>query len=155
MGVAIARSLLVEAQLWKEDQCLWNLVLSSQSVLFNLRAMIQKHQVRIQTVRQREYKIPKQDSDCLFNLKRRVKQEASMVVHSLQLVAEEFRKIHKLKIANLRWIIRQCHASVQPLIKGCLNVQRECRLPNLKALQLIKDYTCDNARSVVEFYLDT
>ena len=32
---------------------------------------------------------------------------------------------------------------------------REQKLPNFETAQLVKDYTTENARSVVEFYLDT
>ena len=37
-------------------------------------------------------------------------------------------------------------------IKMCI---QELRLSNLEAVHLIKDYTSDNARGTVEFYLDT
>ena len=64
---------------------------------------------------------------------------------SLQLVAEDFKKIHKLKIQKLKgeysvnvmvafnsWL-----KDVKMWIKGW-------KLTNLEAVQLIKDYTMDN-----------
>ena len=32
---------------------------------------------------------------------------------------------------------------------------KECKLSNDDAVQLIKDYTIENARGVIEFYLNT
>ena len=59
---------------------------------------------------------------------KRMREDASMASHSLQLLAEEFRKICKPKIQR--------------------------KLTNMEAVQLVKDYTSEGARGVVEFHLD-
>ena len=87
---------------------------------------------------------------------RRAKQDASIVMHSLQLVAEELRKIHKLKI----WELNGGYSANAKLVfnswlKDMEMCIREWNLPILEAVQLIKDYTMENARGTVEFYLDT
>ena len=49
---------------------------------------------------------------------KRTMEDASMALHSLQLVAEEFRKICKPKIQKLkRQILSQCHAGIQLMAK--------------------------------------
>ena len=85
----------------------------------------------------------------------RAREEKSTAAHSLQLVAEEFRKIRepvsKLKggyLANTMLVFNSWLKD----IKMCI---QEWRLSNMEVVQLIKDYTSDNARGAVEFYLDT
>ena len=54
-------------------------------------------------------------------------------------------------------------ADIQPMqcwsfnswLKDIEMCMKDIRLSNLDVVQLIKDYTTDNARGVVEFYLDT
>ena len=87
---------------------------------------------------------------------RRMKNDASMRLHSLQLVAEEFRKTCKPKIqaikggyqANTMLVFNSGLKDVGMCIK-------ECNLTNLEAFQLVKDYTTESARGAVEFYLNT
>ena len=81
---------------------------------------------------------------------------ASMTSHSLQLVAEEFRKICKPKIQKLKGrysaIAMLVFNSWLKDIKLCV---RERKLTNMEVIQLIKDYTAEGARGAVEFYLVT
>ena len=79
-----------------------------------------------------------------------------MALHSLQLVAEEFRKFHKPKIQKLKGgysanAILVFHSWLKH-IKMCM---KEQKLSNMEAVQLVKDYTSECARGAVEFYLDT
>ena len=86
----------------------------------------------------------------------RTKQERSMVAHSLQLVAEEFRKIREQKISKLKGgYLANAMLVFNSWLKDIKMCNQEWRLSNMKAVQLIKDYTSDNARGAVEFYLDT
>ena len=50
---------------------------------------------------------------------KRIREDASMSSHNLQLVAEEFRKIHELKIQKIeRQIHSQYHVSIQLMAEG-------------------------------------
>ena len=85
-----------------------------------------------------------------------MREDASIALHNLQLAAEEFRKICKLKIqklkggysANTMLVFNSWLKDIEMCIK-------EQKLTNMGAVQLIKDYTSEGARGVVEFYLDT
>ena len=78
------------------------------------------------------------------------------MAHSLQLAAEEFRKIREPKISKLNGGHSENTMLVfNSWLKDIEMCIQEWRLSNLEAVQLIKDYTSDNARGVVEFYLDT
>ena len=82
--------------------------------------------------------------------------DASMASHSLQLVAEEFRKIRKPKIQKLKG--RYSANAMLVFNSGLKDIEmcvRERKLTNMEVIQLIKDYTAEGARGVVEFYLDT
>ena len=79
-----------------------------------------------------------------------------MVAHSLQLAMEELWKIKEPKISKLKWgLFGKCNATFNSWIKDINMCVQECKLSNLEAVQLIKDYTNDDMRSVVEFYLNT
>ena len=82
--------------------------------------------------------------------------DASMASHSLQLAAEEFRKICKPKIQKLKG---GYSASAMVIFNSWLKdiemCVRERKLTNMEAIQLVKDYTAEGARGAVEFYLDT
>ena len=79
-----------------------------------------------------------------------------MAGHSLQLAAEEFRKIREPKnIQTKRGILGKHYAGIQFLVKNIKMYIQELRLLNLGTVQLIKDYTSNIARGVVEFYLDS
>ena len=85
-----------------------------------------------------------------------MREDASIAFHSLQLVAEEFRKIHEAKIqklkgrysANAMLVFNSWLKDIEMCVKGW-------KLTNMEAVQLIKDYTSKSARGAVEFYLDT
>ena len=81
--------------------------------------------------------------------------DASMASHSLQLVAEEFRKICEPKIQKLKGRYSANAMLVfNSWLKDIEMCVRERKLTNMEAIQLIKDYTAEGARGVVEFYLD-
>ena len=82
--------------------------------------------------------------------------DTSMASHSLQLVAEEFRKIHEPKIQKLKGgYSANAMLVFNSWLKDIEMCVRERKLTNMEAIQLIKDYTAESARGVVEFYLDT
>ena len=91
---------------------------------------------------------------CIRN--KRTREYASMAPHSLQLAAEEFRKICKPKIQKLKG---RYSANAMLVFNSWLKDIKMCvkerNLTNMEAIQLVKDYTADGARGVVEFYLDT
>ena len=85
----------------------------------------------------------------------RTKQEKSTAAHSLQLVAEEFRKIREPKISKLKGgYLANAMLVFNSWLKDIKMCIQEQRLSNMEAVQLIKDYTSDNVRGAVEFYLD-
>ena len=79
-----------------------------------------------------------------------------MASHSLQLVAEELRKICEPKIQKLKG-----RYSANPMLvfnswlKDIEMCVKERKLTNMEAVQLVKDYTSEGTQGVVEFYLDT
>ena len=82
--------------------------------------------------------------------------DASVASHSLQLVAEEFRKICEPKIQKLKGRYSDNAMLVfNSWLKDIEICVRERKLTNMEAIQLIKDYTAEGARGMVEFYLDT
>ena len=85
-----------------------------------------------------------------------MRQDASITSDSLQLVAEEFRKICKPKIQKLKG---RYSANTLLLFNSWLKDVEMCMKEqistNLKAFQLVKDYTTESARGAVEFYLST
>ena len=87
---------------------------------------------------------------------RRMREDASIALHSLQLTAEEFRKIHKPKIQKLKG---RYSANVMLVFNSWLKdiemCVKEWKLTKMEAVQLIKDHTSEGARGAVEFYLDT
>ena len=81
---------------------------------------------------------------------------ASMASHSLQLVAEEFRKIHEPNIQKLKGgYSANAMVVFNSWLKDIEMCVKERNLTNMEAVQLVKDYTSEGARGVVEFYLDT
>ena len=85
-----------------------------------------------------------------------MREDASMASHSLQLVAEEFRKICKPKIQKLKSRYSANALLVfNSWLKDIEMCVKERKLTNMEAIQLVKDYTAEGARGVVEFYLDT
>ena len=87
---------------------------------------------------------------------KRIREDASIASHSLHLMAERFRKIHKPKIQKLKG---RYSASVMLAFNSWLKYIEMCikewKLTNVEAAQLVKDDTSEGARGAVEFYLDT
>ena len=87
---------------------------------------------------------------------KRTREDASIASHSLQLMAEEFRKICEPKIQKLKG---RYSANAMLVFNSRLNdieiCVKEQKLTNMEAVQLVKDYTSEGARGAVEFYLDT
>ena len=87
---------------------------------------------------------------------KRMREDASIASHSLQLAGEKFRKICKPKIQKLKG---RYSANAMLLFNSSLKdiemSVKEWKLTNKEAVQLVKDYTSEGARSVVEFCLDT
>ena len=85
-----------------------------------------------------------------------MRENASMALHSLQLMAEEFRKIHKPNIQKLK---DRYSANAMLLFNSWLKdievCVKEWKILNMEVVQLVKDYTSEGARGAVEFYLDT
>ena len=83
-------------------------------------------------------------------------EDTCMALHSLQLMAEEFRKIHKLKIQKLKG---RYSANAMLVFNSWLKDTemgvKEWKLTNMEAVQLVKDYNSEGPRGAVEFYLDT
>ena len=79
----------------------------------------------------------------LFILYQKSNKEKSIVAHSLQL-----SKLKGGYLANAMLVFNSLLKDIEMCIQ-------EWRLSNLEAFQLIKDYTSNNVRGVVEFYLDT
>ena len=81
-----------------------------------------------------------------------MREDASMALHNLQLVAEELSKICKPKIqklkgrysANALLVFNSWLKEIEMCIK-------EWKLTNMEAVQLVKDYTSEGARGAVEF----
>ena len=79
-----------------------------------------------------------------------------MASHSLQLVAEEFRKICEPKIQKLKGRYSANAMLVfNSWLKDIEMCVKERKLTNMEVVQLVKDYTSEGARGAVEFYLDT
>ena len=86
----------------------------------------------------------------------RTKQERSTAAHSLQLVAEEFRKIREPKISKLKGgNLANAMLVFNSWLKDIKTCIQEWRLSNMEAVQLINNYTSESAWGAVEFYLDT
>ena len=104
------------------------------------------------------------DTDCEAEVRprtphaniKRMREDASMASCSLQLAAEEFRKICEPKIQNLKGRYSANTMLVfNSWLKDIEMCVKERKLTNMEVVQLVKDYTSEGARGVVEFYLDT
>ena len=75
--------------------------------------------------------------------------------HSLQLTAEEFRKICEPKIQKLKG---RYSANAMLIFNSWLKDIEICvskwKLTNMEVVQLMKDYTTGGGRGAKEFYLD-
>ena len=82
---------------------------------------------------------------------KRTREDASIASHSLQLMAEEFRKIHKPKIQKLKGAYSANAMLVfNSWLKDIEMCIKEQKLTNMEAVQLIKDYTSEGARGAVD-----
>ena len=87
---------------------------------------------------------------------KRTRQDASITLHSLQLMAEELRKICKPQIQKLKGRYAASTMLVfNSWLKDMEMCVREWKLTNMEAVQLVKDYTMESVRGAVEFYLNT
>ena len=76
--------------------------------------------------------------------------------HSLQVVAQEFKKIHEPKISKFKggYLANAALISNSWLKDIDMGVW-DYNLTKHEAVQLVKDYTTEHAHGTVEFYLDT
>ena len=87
---------------------------------------------------------------------KRMRNDASIASHSLQLAVEEFRKICEPKIQKLKGRYSANAMLIFNLwLKDVEMCVREQKISNMEAVQLVKDYTTEGARGAIEFYLDT
>ena len=76
--------------------------------------------------------------------------------HSLEVAAQEFKKIREPKIAKLKVGYSANTALIfNSWLKGIDMCVQDCNLTEHEAVQLVKDYTIEHAHGAVEFYLDT
>ena len=74
--------------------------------------------------------------------------------HSLQAAATEFKKLHEPKVAKFKGgYSSDASLAYQSWLKDIQVYTIECHLSQWEAIQLVKDYTCEQARSEVEYYL--
>ena len=86
---------------------------------------------------------------------KRMREDASIASHRLQLMAEEFKKICKPKIQKLKGRYSANAMLVfNSWLKDIEMFVKEWKLTNMETVQFIKDYTSEAARGAVEFYLD-
>ena len=85
-----------------------------------------------------------------------MRNDVSITSHSLQLAAEECRKIHEPKMQKLK---DRYSANAMLIFNSWLKDMEICvteqKLTNIEAVQLVKDYSTEGARGTIEFYLDT
>ena len=88
--------------------------------------------------------------------RKRMREDASMASHSLQLAAEESRKICEPKIQKLKGgYSANAMLVFNSWLKNIEMCVKERKLTNIEVDQLVNDYTSEGARGMVEFYLDT
>ena len=76
--------------------------------------------------------------------------------HSLEVAAQEFKKIREPKIAKLKVGYSANTALIfNSWLKDIDMCVQDCNLTEHEAVQLVKDYTIEHAHGAVEFYLDT
>ena len=75
--------------------------------------------------------------------------------HSLQMAAQEFKKIHEPKISKLKGgYSANATLIFNSWLKDIDRCVQDCNLTEHEAVQLVKDYTEEHACGAVEFYLD-
>ena len=76
--------------------------------------------------------------------------------HSLEVAAQEFKRICEPKISKLKGgYLANAALIFNSWLKGIDKCVQDCNLTKLEAVQLVKDNTIEHAHGVVEFYLDT
>ena len=74
--------------------------------------------------------------------------------HSLQAAATELKKLCEPKVAKFKGgYSSNATLAYQLWLKDIWVYTKECHLPQWEAIQLVKDYTSEQARSEVEYYL--
>ena len=74
--------------------------------------------------------------------------------HSLQAAATEFKKLHEPKVAKFKGgYSSDASLAYQSWLKDIWVYTIECHLSQWEAIQMVKDYTSEQARSEVEYYL--
>ena len=87
---------------------------------------------------------------------KRTREDASIALHSLQLMAEELRKICEPKTQKIKGgYSANALLLFNSWLKDIEMCVKEQKLLNMEAVQLMKDYTTKGARDAIEFYLDT
>ena len=75
--------------------------------------------------------------------------------HNLQAAATEFKKLQEPKVATFKGGYSSDASLVfQSWLKDIQVYKLECCLSQQEAIQLVKDYTLEQARREVEYYLD-
>ena len=76
--------------------------------------------------------------------------------HSLQVAAQEFKKIHEIKISKLKGgYLANPTLIFNSWLKDIDICVWDCNLTEHKAVQLVNDYITEHAHEAVEFYLNT
>ena len=74
--------------------------------------------------------------------------------HNLQAAATEFKKLHEPKVAKFKGgYSSNASLAYQSWLKDIWVYTIECHLSQQEAIQLVKDYTSEQARSEMEYYL--
>ena len=74
--------------------------------------------------------------------------------HSLQAAATEFKKLRESKVAKFKGgYSSDASLAYQSWLKDIQVYTLECHLSQWEAIQLVKDYTSEQARSEMEYYL--
>ena len=80
---------------------------------------------------------------------------AEAAEHSLQVVEENFKKIHEPKISKLKGGYLAIGALIfNSCIKDLDICVQDCNLTEHEAVQLVKDYTTEHTCGTVKFYLN-
>ena len=98
--------------------------------------------------------VPSYEQGLLKNLELRRDWYEEGFSHSLQVAATEFKKLCEPKVAKFKGGYSSDASLVyQSWLKDIWVYTLECHLSQWEAIQLVKDYTSEQARSKVEYYL--
>ena len=111
-------------------------------------------QPRERTQSSRVSQVPSDEQDLFRNLEPRRDLYEEGFSHSLQAAATEFKKLHEPKVAKFKGGYSSNASLVyQSWLKDIWVYTLECHLSQQEAIQLVKDYTSEQAMSEVEYYL--